>query len=375
MFKYDTIKRLKMKIAKLNLINFRNYENLDIEFSDNLNIIYGNNGSGKSNLVEAIYLLALTKSFRTSNDHNLINKNSKFSVIKGTIIDKEKTIYQIDFDATGKKVFIDADKVKKISDYVSRINIVLFNPLDTKVITDAPVTRRKMLDISISQCNKEYLILLSSYNKILKHRNAYLKQLYLNGNASSEYINILTDKLIDIGLKIHQIRTKYIANLNEHLTNIYKNIFEYGHLEIKYTSDLSGKTVDKLHESYKKLYRKEMAVGKTLLGIHHDDITFMLDDNNIREYGSIGQQKNAIISYKLSELLIVKQLKGEYPILILDDLFSELDSQKILNIIKMLNKEVQTFITTTDITNIKKELLVNCNLYKVENQKVEREKL
>ena len=364
-----------MRIAKLSLLNFRNYENLEIEFSDNLNIIYGNNGSGKSNLVEAIYLLALTKSFRTSNDHNLINKNSKFSTIKGTIIDKEKTRYQIDFDASGKKVFIDSDKVKKISDYVSRINIVLFNPLDTKVITDAPVTRRKMLDISISQCNKEYLILLSSYNKILKHRNAYLKQLYLNGNASSEYINILTDKLIDIGLKIHEIRSDYITYLNNHLTNIYKNIFEYGHLEIKYTSDLSGKNVDKLREVYRKIYRKEMAVGKTLLGIHHDDITFMLDDNNIREYGSIGQQKNAIISYKLSELLIVKQLKGEYPILILDDLFSELDSQKILNIIKMLNKEVQTFITTTDIHNLNKELLVNCNLYKVLNQKVEREEL
>lgn len=364
-----------MKIENLKLINYRNYNNLDITFSNTLNLIYGNNGSGKSNLIEAIYMLALTKSFRTNSDANLIKKGAKDTIIKGVVITNEKTRYQLDLSENGKKVYIDSDKVNKISDYVSRINIILFNPLDTKIISDSPSFRRKMLDIEISQINKEYLLLLSSYNKVLKHRNAYLKQLYLNGNASSEYLDILTRKLVDFGLKIHNIRQDYIDMVNEHISKIYKNIFEYGDLQIKYKSSYAKKEFDKVMEFYQKSYRKEMAFGKTLTGIHHDDIDFILDGNSIKEYGSVGQQKNAIISFKLSELLIVKKVKNQYPILILDDLFSELDDQKINNIINMLNKEVQTFITTTNIDKIDKKLLKDSTIFKVENGNVERNDL
>lgn len=364
-----------MKIENLKLINYRNYNNLDITFSNTLNLIYGNNGSGKSNLIEAIYMLALTKSFRTNSDANLIKKGAKDTIIKGVVITNEKTRYQLDLSENGKKVYIDSDKVNKISDYVSRINIILFNPLDTKIISDSPSFRRKMLDIEISQINKEYLLLLSSYNKVLKHRNAYLKQLYLNGNASSEYLDILTRKLVDFGLKIHNIRQDYIDMVNEHISKIYKNIFEYGDLQIKYKSSYGKKDFDKVMEFYQKSYRKEMAFGKTLTGIHHDDIDFVLDGNSIKEYGSVGQQKNAIISFKLSELLIVKKVKNQYPILILDDLFSELDDQKINNIINMLNKEVQTFITTTNIDKIDKKLLKDSTIFRVENGNVERNDL
>jgi len=320
-------------------------------------------------------MLALTKSFRTNNDSNLISKGANETIIKGTVESTEKTRYQLDLGLTGKKVFIDSDKVNKISDYVSRINIILFNPLDTKIISDSPAFRRKMLDIEISQVNKEYLLFLNTYNKILKHRNAYLKQLYLNGNASSDYLDILTRKLVDFGLKIRNIRIEYLDMINAHISKIYKNIFEYGELHVKYKSEYSRKDAEKVLEIYRKNYRKEMALGKTLIGIHHDDIDFILDGNCIKEYGSVGQQKNAIISFKLSELLIVKQLKNQYPILILDDLFSELDDQKINNIINMLNKEVQTFITTTNIDKIDKQLLKNSTIFKVENGNVERKDL
>ena len=364
-----------MKIENLKLINYRNYSNLDITFSNTLNLIYGNNGSGKSNLIEAIYMLALTKSFRTNNDLNLIKKNCNETVIKGKVLSDEKTRYQLELSKDGKKVYIDSDKVNKMSDYVSRINIILFNPLDTKIISDSPAFRRKMLDIEISQINKEYLLLLSSYNKILKHRNAYLKQLYLNGNASSDYLDILTRKLIDFGIKIYNIRLNYIEMINENISKIYMNIFEYGELQIKYKSSYTKNDFDKILDIYKKNYRKEMAFGKTLIGIHHDDIDFILDNNNIKEYGSVGQQKNAIISFKLSELLIVKKIKGYYPILILDDLFSELDNQKINNIINMLNKEVQTFITTTNIDKIDKNLLKNSTIFKIEDGNIERNDL
>lgn len=363
---------VKMKITKIKLKNFRNYDDLEMTFSDTLNIIYGNNGSGKSNLIEAIYLLALTKSFRTNNDENLIEKGKLSCDVKGTIETNEKITYEVNISPEGKKVFIDSDKVGKMSDYVSRINIILYNPLDNKIINDSPAIRRKMLDIEISQINKDYLIYLSNYNKILKNRNAYLKQLYLNGNASNEYLDILTRKLIEYGMKIHEIRKEYIEQINNGITKIYQSIFEYGNLEIKYKSLFNGKSIDKILEMYRKDYRKEMAFGKTLSGIHHDDIEFNLDGNNIKEYGSVGQQKNAIISFKLSELLIVKKIKNEYPILILDDLFSELDTTKINNIINMLNKEVQTFITTTNIDNINKDLLKQSTTFKVDNKNIER---
>lgn len=361
-----------MKLKKLVLKNFRNYSNLDVDFSDTTNIIFGDNGSGKSNLIEGIYLLALTKSFRTNNDLNLIKENEGKASVNGTIVTNEKCSYQIDIDEEGKKVFIDGDKVNKISDYVTKINIVLFNPLDTRFINDSPAFRRKILNIEISQINKEYLNLLSDYNKVLKNRNAYLKQLLINGNSSTEYLDILTGKLIDYGLKIADIRNEYINELNNFISDIYKNIFEYGELKINYKSMFKNKNVDKLTDDYRRNYRKEMNYGKTLFGIHHDDFEIKLDGHNIREYGSVGQQKNSIISFKLSEVLIIKKLTHDFPILILDDLFSELDDKKINNIIKMLNKEVQTFITTTDIDKVNKELLVDASIYKVNNANVER---
>lgn len=358
-----------MKISNLRLVNFRNYDTLNIDFSNALNIIYGDNGSGKSNLIEAIYLLSLTKSFRTLDDKNLINKNDKVALIKGVV--DEKT-YFIELSKDDKKIFIDNKKVVKISDYISKINIILFNPLDTKIISDSPSVRRKMLNIEISQINYSYVSLISSYNKILKHRNAYLKNLLLNGNASYEYLDILTNKLVDLGYQIHKIREDYVKLINENLTNIYKNIFTEGSLIIKYVSSFNNKDISEIHKMYKDNYRKEINYGKTSSGVHHDDIEFILDGYNIKEYGSVGQQKNAIISFKLSELIIIKKLNGTYPILILDDLFSELDDNKINNIIKMLNKEVQTFITTTNINNVDKDLLTDSYIYYIKNGKIER---
>ena len=361
-----------MKIKKIKLLNYRNYEKLELDFSSTLNLIYGDNGSGKTNLIEAIYLLALTKSFRTSNDFNMIKSNSNQTTVTGEIDDIK---YQIEIFDGGKKVYIDNDKIDKLSKYIGQINLILFNPLDTKVITDSPATRRRMLDIEISQISQDYLIILANYNRILKHRNAYLKQLFLNGNSSGEYLDILTKKLIEYGVKIYEIRDNYIKQINDNITKIYENIFNYGNLTIKYHSDYSNKNVDKLLKMYQKNYKKEMAYGKTLEGIHHDDIEFMLDEHNIKIYGSIGQQKNSIISFKLAELLIIKKIKGEYPILILDDLFSELDNNKVNNILKMLNKEVQTFITTTNIESIQDELIKDGTLFKVNYGSIERKDL
>lgn len=363
-----------MKINKISLTNFRNYENLELRFSDTLNIIYGLNGTGKTNLVEAIYLLSLTKSFRISNDKILIKKGKIKAKVRGEVIkDNDVSEFSIEISDNGKLVFINNQKIDKISDYVSRINVILFNPNDIRLIDELPEKRRKLLNIEISSLYKEYLTILTNYSQILKQRNFYLREMYVNGNYKTDYLDILTKKLIEYGIEISKYRLEFINNINEYITDIYSNIFESGILKIKYISTYKNKNANELFDMYKKNYQKEMHVGKTLFGIHHDDITFMVDNSNLKEIGSEGQKKNAIISFKLAEINVVKKVKKYYPILVLDDLFSELDKGKVLNIFKILNKDVQTFITTTEIKNVSKKVLNNAKLLKVNEGTIEED--
>ncbi len=360
-----------MKIRNLKLVNFRNYDNLAIAFNEGLNIIYGDNGTGKSNLVEAIYLLALTKSFRINNDKYLIQKGKSNAYVEGKILKKDDLAnFKVEISNEGKKVEIDNNKIKKISEYVTKIQVVIFYPSNTEIINSSPSERRKVLNIEISQIFKEYLILLSNYNKILKQRNAYLKQLYLYGNASRQYLDILTKKLVEYGKKIYKYRYEFIAQINSYITEIYQTIFGSGELKVNYISTYN-KTEKELLEVYRKYYSKEMAIGKTLIGPHHDDFEFILDGHKLKEWGSQGQMKNAILAMKIAEVRLIKDVLKYYPILILDDLFSELDKKKIANILKLLNNEVQTFITTTDIKSIPKNLINESRIYKVTNGKVE----
>lgn len=346
-----------MKIDSLSLMNFRNYETLNISFG-NLNIIYGLNGSGKTNIVEAIYMLALTKSFRINNDKIMIKKGKIKAKIKGNVLKKnDENEFGVEISNDGKIVTINGEKQDKVSDYVSRINVILFNPSDTRLIDDAPSERRKMLNIEISQIYKEYLVVLTNYQRILKQRNFYIRGMYINGSYTSEYLDILTKKLVEYGKVICKYRQDFIDNINKYIKSNYEKIFGSGTLKIRYVSTFKNKSEDDLIKRFKDNYQKELSVGKTLEGIHHDDIMFILDNNNLKEWGSEGQRKNAIISFKLAEINVINEIKGYYPILILDDLFSELDKEKITNLLGMLDRNVQTFITTTDLKNISKKVI------------------
>ena len=189
-----------MKISSLKLRNFRNYGKINLEFNDTLNIIFGNNGVGKTNLVEAIYALSITKSFRTNNDKNLIKKGELSTKIEGVVLNNTENNYQVIINKDGKKVKIDNNIVSKISDYISNIKIVLLQPDEHTIFNDSPSIRRKLLNIELSQLERDYIIYLNSYNKVLKQRNFYLKEMYINGNSSQDYLNILTRKLLEYGL-------------------------------------------------------------------------------------------------------------------------------------------------------------------------------
>ena len=362
-----------MKIDSLSLMNFRNYETLNISFGD-LNIIYGLNGSGKTNIIEAIYTLALTKSFRINNDKVMIKKGKIKAKIKGNVLKNgDENTFGVEISNDGKVVTINGEKQDKVSDYVSRINVILFNPSDTRLIDESPMIRRKMLNIEISQIYKEYLVVLTNYQRILKQRNFYIRGMYINGSYTSEYLDILTKKLVEYGKVICKYRQDFIDNINKYIKSNYEKIFGSGTLKIRYVSTFKNKSEDDLIKRFKDNYQKELSVGKTLEGIHHDDIMFILDNNNLKEWGSEGQRKNAIISFKLAEINVINEIKGYYPILILDDLFSELDKEKITNLLGMLDRNVQTFITTTDLKNISKKVIKDAKKIKVCDGAIEEE--
>ncbi len=359
-----------MKIKSLKINNFRNYSKCELSFNDKLNIICGNNGVGKTNLVEAIYALSITKSFRTNNDRNLIKNGELSTKIEGVVENNTENDYQVIINKEGKKVKINNNIISKISDYITDIFVVLLQPEEQIIFNDSPSERRKLLNIEISQLKKEYLDYLNLYNKVLKQRNFYLRELYLNGNASRDFLNILTKKLIDYGLKIYNFRNEFINNINKYIGDYYSTIFSDGNLLIKYVSVYENKSEEDLYLMYEKNYNKEINNGKTLHGIHHDDLIFYLDGKNIAEWGSNGQKKNAIFSFKLAEIDVINNLIKTKPIFILDDLFSALDNEKIRKILKILDKDMQTFITTTDVKKINKKYLVNAKIINVIDGKI-----
>ena len=354
-----------MKIHHLKLLNFRNYEKMEVSFSPKYNIIFGNNGSGKTNLVESIYVLALTKSFRGTVDKILLMNSKDVCRIEGEVSDKYTNKYKLILKDGGKKVKINNTKVDKLSDYISKISVVLFNPDDLRFIKDSPTIRRKAINLEISQINNGYLKNLNMYNKLLKQRNSYLKTTNINANSSSEFLTILTSKLVDYGEKIYESRRKYINLLNQRIGDLYNSICGIKDLKLEYVSDFKDFDREKILKKYQDNLNRDIIMGKTSIGVHHDDIKFKLEGFNIRDYGSEGQQKNAIIAYKLTELEIFYQVRGNYPILILDDLFSELDRFKINNILNLINDDIQTFITTTEIDKINDNVLSNSKLFEV----------
>ena len=363
-FIYNRKRGLKMQIRQLKLLNFRNYEKVLFIPNSKFNLIFGKNGMGKTNLVESIYVLALTRSFRSTVDKVIVMNNKEVAKIEADVKRKRVDNFQIIINNNGKKVKINNNKIAKLSDYISNIGVVLFNPDDLRIIKDAPSTRRKSLNVDISQLNNNYLKYLNNYNKLLKQRNAYLKNF---SDDSSEYLDSLTENLILYGLKVYSERKNIISSISEKIQSIFFDIMKKGFLKIKYVSDYDNKTKEEILSTYKKNLKKDLLLGKTDFGIHKDDYLFYLDDKLLKDYGSEGQQKNAIIAYKFAMISIYYEFNNDYPILILDDLFSELDSEKINNILKLIGENLQTFITTTEIDKVDEKILKESKKFFVEN--------
>ncbi len=365
-----------MIIKKINLINYRNLIKQTIVFDKKINIFIGDNAQGKTNILESIYFLALTKSYRTS-DVNLINKSENFTKVKGEI--RDLGVYKnlsVELVENQKKVRVNNNEVNKIADYITNLNVILVSPEDINILQGTPAERRNFLNIELSQLSINYVKKYIEFNKIIKIRNNYLKMLYQSANSDLRYLDSLTDNLIDREIDIYIERKKFIDKLNEYIEPIYKDITGKEKFNIVYKTniDLDIDDVDKLKEGLLKKYKnnqnKEIENGMTLYGPHRDDLEFYLDTDDIKIYGSEGQQKVAIIAIKLAEILIFKEITGTYPIILLDDIFSDLDIKTRNKLINYLKDDLQVIMTTNDTKGISKKLLDRSKIFKIIDGKI-----
>ncbi len=380
-FSLEAIKTKKrgipMILKKIELRNFRNYEKLTARFYKGINIIYGDNAQGKTNLLESIYVLGLTKSHRPINDKDLIEKGKEVAkiegIVNGGLLDKK---LEITIDNHNKYFKIDDTSMKKVSDYISNINIILFYPDDLSLLKGEPKIRRKFLNMELSQLYNSYYIVMMDYNKLLKIRNDYLKKMSLGHSIDQNYFDIVTSYLIDKAIIIYQMRYKYIEKVNKYCGQIYQDIMGLSDFHIEYLPNMEigdikdSNLKEKLQKQYDEKFEYDKKLSLTTLGPHKDDIAFYLGEKNLKIYGSQGQQRIAALSLKLSEIPIFKMYKDTTPILLLDDVFSELSDDKKNNLMKYISKDIQTIITTTELNNLDPKLIKKSKLFKIENGKL-----
>lgn len=359
-----------MIIKQLQLRNFRNYELINLIFNQELNIITGNNAQGKTNLIESILYLSTTKSHRVSDDELLIKKHCDYSDISCDVYSKslDKKV-RILIKKNGKNLFINKNPINKVSDFIGEINAVLFCPDDLNLFSQSPKYRRKFIDIEISKISKQYTSILKEYYKLLKIRNAYLKR----NTIDEAYLSILSDKMAHLQVIISKQRSKFIKDLIKY-TNYFYLQFSNENLLIdcEYRSFIDEENIDVnyIKKTYEDNLEKDKMMNQTNFGIHKDDFIFKMGDYFVEEFASQGQKRLILLSIKLGLIVMIHKLTKEYPILLLDDVFSELDiinQQKLMNIIP---NEVQTFITTCNKDVYQFEKNRNTTFFEIQEGKV-----
>ena len=365
-----------MIIKNIEITNFRNYDYLKIEFGKNINIVYGNNGSGKTNLLESVYVLGFTKSHKFFIDNNLIKDNNDYTIVKGTILNNIPYELEVLLNKTTKQVKIDNNVVKKISDYIDKTNIVVFYTEDLDLIKGTPSVRRKYLDMSLCQISINYYNAINDFNKLLKTRNEYLKKIGEGQKIDFNYFNVLTNYFINKSVFIYQMREKLFERLNNICPSIFERLTGKNGFKIEYKPSIGidSYSKDNLYSTLKKTlednFEKEIKFKSTLYGPHRDDFEFCLNELNLKNFGSQGQQRLAVIALKLSEIHILKDYKETNPIVLLDDIFSELDNTKKERLLSYISGDIQVIITTTDLNNIDKSLLDNAKLIHIDKGNV-----
>lgn len=354
-----------MIIKSLELENFRNYKELKLEFDKGVNILYGDNAQGKTNVLEAIYMCATTKSHKGSKDKEIVNFNSEEAHIKA-YLDKEGLERRIDMHLLKSKtkgIAIDKVRIKRAIELIGLLNIVFFSPEDLSIIKNSPSERRKFVNTELCQLDQSYMYDLNQYNKIIDQRNKLLKEIYFNPDLK-ETLSIWDMQLVSYGKKIIIRRAKFVEELNLIIKDIHKKLS--GDKEDMYIKYCPYVEADRIEEEINNSVYKDIKLKMTTVGPHKDDFSFISNGIDLKIYGSQGQQRTAALSLKLSEIELVKKIANDKPVLLLDDVLSELDSNRQNYLLNSIN-DIQTIITCTGLEDFVNNRFEINKIFKVEN--------
>ncbi len=338
-----------MWIKKIKIKNFRNYESEEINLDKNINIFYGQNAQGKTNIIESIFLCSLGKSFRAKKDKEMIKLNEQNAIVE-VEYEKSDRDGKIKIEIGNKKnIYLNGIKIKKLSELLGNLNIVIFTPDDINILKGGPQNRRRFLDIMISQLRPNYMHILNLYIKTMEQRNIYLRQIK-EEHKDENLLDIWDEKLSEYAIKIYEYRKEFIKKIIKKLDIIHKNITNNAEqIELDYITECDSK------EKYLKLLKErrklDIIKGFTTKGVHRDDFMIYINKKDIKIFGSQGQNRTAMLSLKLAELQVIYDEIGEYPILLLDDFMSELDKTRRKNFLKNI-EGTQVIITGTEKLDI-----------------------
>ncbi|MCA0988761.1 DNA replication/repair protein RecF [Guptibacillus algicola] len=372
-----------MHLNTLTVTNYRNYGKQELTFENNVNVFLGENAQGKTNIMEAIYVLAMARSHRTPRDKELINWDEEYAKIEGRIEKRNGPLsLQLVISHKGKKAKLNQLEQQKLSNYIGALNVVMFAPEDLNLVKGNPGVRRRFIDIELGQVQPVYLYHLGRYLKLLQQRNSLLKDLRYQKNPDFVMLEILTDQLIESAANIYERRVKFVRLLQKWAEPIHHGISRgLEKLEIKYNptvevsepADLS-KIVDGYKEKFDKIKEREVDRGVTLVGPHRDDLSFFVNGKDVQTYGSQGQQRTTALSLKLAEIELIHSEVGEYPLLLLDDVLSELDDFRQSHLLNTIQGKVQTFVTTTSVEGINHETLKKATTFEVHEGLIDKVK-
>lgn len=361
-----------MFIESIELLNYRNYDQLHMEFDEGTNVLYGDNAQGKTNILEAIYVCSTTKSHKGSKDREIVKFGQDESHIK-MIVRRDGIPYRIDMHLKKNKakgVAINGVPIKKASELFGIVNVIFFSPEDLNIIKNGPSERRRFIDLELCQLNKLYVYNLIQYNKVVVQRNRLLKDLEFQPSLK-ETLSIWDIQLVKFGKELIRIRADFIRDLNQIIHDIHFHLSgERENLVIQYEPNV---TVENFEESLLRNSFQEFKQKMTLTGPHRDDLNFIVNGTDIRKFGSQGQQRTAALSLKLAEIELVKRAVKDYPVLLLDDVLSELDSKRQEHLLSEIN-HIQTVITCTGLDEFVNGKFQMDKIFKIVEGTVESEK-
>ncbi len=367
-----------MFLKQIHLQNYRNYNELKLDIHHQINVFLGPNAQGKTNLLESIFVLALSKSHRTSKDKELIGWQADRSAISATVDKKYGALkLELMFSAQGKKARINSLEQRKLSDFIGSMNVVMFAPEDLEIVKGTPGVRRRFLDMEIGQVQPGYLYTLQQYAKVLQQRNNFLKAVD-RSKLNQPMLDIWNEQLASFGVKIMKKRQHFIQKLQTYAEQIHSGITNGSEqLEIQYKPSFEVELEEEESVIFQQFMIKlsqvkdgEIRRGVTLAGPHRDDLAFFINGKEAQIFGSQGQQRTTALSIKLAEIELIREEIGEYPILLLDDVLSELDHNRQTQLIETFQDKVQTFITTTSLESVRLQNLQDVGIYHVKDGQV-----